>query len=46
MKQRLESLELQLSTSVKQAAFLAMESQYSLKQGEVKRLNESIEAMR
>jgi len=46
LRSKQERLELQLSTSVTQAAFLAMESQNKLKQGELTKLNECITKLR
>ena len=46
LKQKKEQIELQLSTSVTQARYLAMESQCSAKQGELLKLNEALTAAR
>lgn len=46
MVERQERLELQLSTSVKQVTFLAIETKYNQKHEEIKKMNEVMEMMR
>lgn len=46
MRSRKDNLELQLSTSVNQAAFIAMETQFKSKQGEINKLNGEMTQLR
>jgi len=46
LRAKSEKLELQLSTSVNQTVFLAMESQFNRKQSDLGRLNEQMTKLR